>query len=275
MILRDIVRWKVLFVLCILILFSSIIVNIFSQTMAALVFSSIIVWLSLVPGLINPYLKEANMGDFVSVIMAVQVGGVAAAISGFLNVISGHFMGKLEIPLHTIKVAVCIFTLNLAVPLMYNLVGQNILFTMYLYSILFYILFSVQTLLFSPAEIVEDIKFAFIGLPMAFITNKLYLLMFGGMLDNMVKNGFRLSSGFLIITGIIVAVLLGVRYWVKQTTVPLKKIQTQSNIQKGISYPQSAQPVNYIPSVPSFNKKTTVDRLVNENLRLREYFQNK
>ena len=107
--------------------------------------------------------------------MAIHFGGFKIAVLAVVYVIGLTFFSKMWKPDLAIKGAIASFFAFLLVPVLYfRVFDQNLLWTLYSYTAMIYSFTGIMSL-FSAGNIAEDIRFAMISLPIAYLTNLIYV----------------------------------------------------------------------------------------------------
>src|SRR3989338_10878245 len=144
----DLVDWKAAkkatFAMYIII----VIVMAINQKAAALLLFSLLCFWSRLITMLNNYIKDLDVIDFFSVLISINLGPFSAAAFAFLNMIIPRLFGRLEPLNYVFKDAVAVSTAALLTPIVYSLTHNNLLITMYCFTIIRYIVYMAQTFLF-------------------------------------------------------------------------------------------------------------------------------
>ncbi|HIK02005.1 TPA: hypothetical protein H1008_02720 [archaeon] len=197
----EVIRWKRLYYFSLFAFIISVVLFKLSPVISAIFMFSMLSWWTLLPGRISPYLMEINIGDFFTVMIALYIGPIEGAIFGFLNIWAGPIFGKAERLQLTSRISIVAIVATLLVPTIYNLTGQSVLYTLYGYSISFYTIHLASSLMISRRAFLNVMKFSLIALPMAFITNKAYLSVFGEFSGWIAGSGIGIGSEMILATG--------------------------------------------------------------------------
>lgn len=179
----------------------------FNRTTSLIFFLLLLSFWSIIPGMINPHLAEADIYEMVFVIMALQFGGLLAGLIAvpyiiLITLVSIHFE-----PNYAIRYSIAALITLPLIPLVYKLLGNNFLLTLYSFTIISYTVILVVTLFIMTAEFFETIRYMMISLPVAFITNTIYVKLFGNPLLAFFDKNLQLKLGMpLSIGGILLIV---------------------------------------------------------------------
>jgi len=213
--LEDLVKWKPLYyaslVIAVLVLFTYF----FFPTLSVILFFALLGLWSRVPCMFNIYTKELEIIDFLAVMIAVNIGGFPAAFFAAILMMFSHFFAKIEYPSYAFIGAAALFTASLSTPLLYNYLGQNLLLTMYAFTIVRYIVRAILGLAIFPAEQFTFVPAYIVGLGLAYLTNTVYILLFGNYITKMFTHGFRIHWGFFAVA-IGILGFIGAKKWLEK-----------------------------------------------------------
>lgn len=116
------------------------------------------------------------MSEFFLVLFAIHFGGIAGGLIAAVFVATLPVFSRMWKPIHVAKSTVCLFITIAIMPIFYfHVYNQNLLWTMYTYTAIIYGTIAIATLVFTPGEFFEELKVAVIALPLACLTNLIYV----------------------------------------------------------------------------------------------------
>ena len=195
----EIIRWKRLYYFSLSAFILSAIFFKINPLISAILMFSMLSWWTLLPGRISPYLMEINIGDFFTVMVALNIGVVEGVIFGFLNIWAGPIFGRAERLQLTRRISIVAILATLLVPTIYSFTNQSVLYTLYGYSIAFYTIHLTSSLMISLRAFLNVMKFSLIAVPMAFITNRAYFSVFGNSSTHFA--GIEIGSEMMWVSG--------------------------------------------------------------------------
>ena len=174
-----IVRWDRFYYISLSFFLLGLILMPFSRTASVIFFLLLITFWTAIPGLINIYLIEVDVYEMVFTIMALKFGGILAGLIAIPYIFIHSIVSIQFKPLEAVRYAIAAVTTLSIMPLIYSFWGQNLLLTMYSYTVIAYTIYLLVTIFLMPAEIFETIRYMLIAIPIAFITNTAYVNLFG------------------------------------------------------------------------------------------------
>tara|TARA_Y100000031_G_scaffold147949_1_gene183600 strand:- start:14703 stop:15527 length:825 start_codon:yes stop_codon:yes gene_type:complete len=181
------------------------------------------------------FTKDMDLIDFFTVILAVHVGGLFAGTFGWVMMVFSRFFGPTEDMDYTIKDAFAFFFGGLLTPVFYALTNQNLLITMYLFTLIGrYGVYLLEDFIFTPGLIWRDLGLILAGVPLAYFTNTILVSLFGESLDRLFETGLRINFGLLFF---VTAGLVG--FFVLSRVIERGERDTKSSIKKHSHYQAS------------------------------------
>jgi len=173
---EGIVSWDRIYYASVGIFIAAVITGFFSNTISFVLWIILISLLTEIPGFINHYLYEINMGEFFGVLLAIKFGGVKLGLVLAVYVLLLPVFSRMWKPDESIMGAISTFIAFALVPIFYfHVYNQNLLWTLYTYTAIMYGTIFLQIILFAPGKIFEGIRVAMIALPLAYLTNLIYV----------------------------------------------------------------------------------------------------
>ncbi|PLW80474.1 hypothetical protein C0585_02150 [Candidatus Woesearchaeota archaeon] len=195
-----------------------------------LLFSIVAIW-SRLPGMATPHIGDwilmLDLVDFFSMIIAINIGGVEAAIFSIIVNIGSKIMGEHGNWLLAIKDMIAVALTCMMIPYV-HLITSNIQITMALFTV-------IRNLWFIPMQVLMPAvswgKFWMLRIVWSsglFVINNLYSRFFGEFFDGLLKTGVNFSwSLFLLVTSVLVGVGIYKKYF-KKTTINQTNNTTQN-----------------------------------------------
>jgi len=218
----ETIKWKPFYISSVVIVALVLLTYFFFPTLSVILFFALIGLWSRIPCMTNPITKDLEMIDFFSVMIALNVSAFAGAFYAGGLLIFSHFLSKIERPRYAIYDSIALFIAALATPFVYAYLGQNLLFTMYAYSIIRYVVRGIFFLALWAGELPGMMPSILINIGTAYLTNTVYVLLFGNYITKMFQNGFRIHWGFFAVT-ISILGFVGTRKWMEKKYKVLNK----------------------------------------------------
>ncbi len=168
-----------------------------------LLFGIVALW-SRIPAMMTMFTRDVEVVDFFTVIIAINMGGLVAALFGSLLILFSRIFGPLEDLDYTIKESVCFFVgafFSLAV---HNLFG-NVMWTMFSFTFIRYGFYPVLDLVTTPGKVWLTVIILVVSAPVAVISNLLLVNLFGDALDAIFAKGAVLSWELLLFVTAVIA----------------------------------------------------------------------
>lgn len=214
--LADLVNWKGAKKATLIIYLVVIILIPFNQKIAAILLFSLLCFWSRLVTMLNDYIKDLDVIDFFSVLISINIGALQGAVFAFLNLSIPRFFGRVEPIAYVFKDAVAMAVAALLTPIVYSLTHQNLLLTMYIYTVMRYVFYLAQTISFDRSELGLDITYCFIGPWIAYFMNTIMVKVFGGALDEVFKKGIVVSKELFLFVTIVILIYISISYIVKK-----------------------------------------------------------
>tara|TARA_Y100000031_G_C8151931_1_gene352775 strand:+ start:217 stop:696 length:480 start_codon:yes stop_codon:yes gene_type:complete len=148
------------------------------------------------------------MGEFFGVLLAIHFGGIKIGLVCAIYVALLPLLSRMWKPDESIMAAFATFISFSLVPVFYFYVyNQNLLLTLFTYTACMYVIMIIITLLVAPGKLIEGFRIMLIALPLAYLTNLMYV----GILENWAMKMFKPTLSFpLYMKLIIFIILLGI-----------------------------------------------------------------
>ena len=200
---EQFVLWKPVKIVSVILYIIVVLLLPISKFWAAIMLLALICFWSRIPGLISPFLKELEVVDFTTCMIAMNLGGLFAGIFGSMMFLIPRIFGPREWYLFTLKNSAGIFVAGLLTPIVFQSLG-NPLYTMYCFTIIRYIVLIGLTVFVEPEGLMIEIGYSSCNMFGAYISNTLLMKYFEGPLNNMFDNGVNFDlSVFLFISAVI------------------------------------------------------------------------
>jgi len=210
---QDFVLWNQLKITTGILYIIFLLLLVISPFYAAILLFSIICMWSRIPCMISDFTKDMDIIDFFSVLIAINVGGAFAGVFGMINLVLPRIFGPREYILYTIKDGICFFLCGLLTPFWYYVTDGNLLITMYMFTAMRYTFYILLTLVIDPSQIGLETFMCAAGIPVAYVTNTIYVTFFGKSLDNIFKKGLSVSwELFAFVTAVIIGYMVLSKY---------------------------------------------------------------
>jgi len=206
-----VVRWDRFFYISLGYFLLGVICMPFSPTASVISFLMLLSLWSSIPGYINLHLIEVNIFEMVFVIIALRFGGFLAALLSIPYAITSSLMSVHYEPKDVIRWSLGAVITFPFIPVIHSYLGGNLLYTLYAFTIISYTIYLVATILILPGQIFESIRYLFLALPIAFLTNMLYVKVFEDPMLALFNPNMELKLIFPIIIGAILLTIGGVK----------------------------------------------------------------
>ena len=237
-----IVRWDRFYYISLSFFLLGLVLMPFSRTASVIFFLLLITFWTAIPGLINIHLIEVDVYEMVFTIMALKFGGILAGLIAIPYIFIHSIVSIQFKPLEGVRYAIAAVTTLSIMPLIYSFWGQNLLLTMYSYTVIAYTIYLLVTIFLMPAEIFEIIRYMMIAIPIAFITNTAYVSLFGDPMLALFDANLELKLGLPFVLGAFLIAITGVKLYVWYS-----KRQEKKKAQKPKPATPKPQPVTSEP----------------------------
>jgi len=218
--LLETIKWKPFYISSAAIVVLVLLTYSFFPTLSVVLFFALIGLWSRIQCMTNPITKDLEMIDFFSVMIALNVSAFAGAFYAGGLLLFSHFFSKIERPRYAIYDSIALFIAALATPLIYSYLGGNLLLTMYAYSVIRYLVRGVFFLSLWAGELPGLMPSILINIGIAYLTNTVYVLLFGNYITKMFTQGFKIHWGFFLFA-IFILGFVGFTKWLrKQKWIP-------------------------------------------------------
>jgi len=194
------IRWAPLYFTSIAIFFFSLLARAFSPLASSLLLLFLFGLLSRVPCMVSDFTKDMEFVDFLTVMIAVSLGGIWGGLFGASILLfsrlfnSGGDGGYSEHPGYTAMEAFNFLLIGSASGVIYSVFNGDLLYTMYAFTALRYGLTVLFTLLFAPSYLFYCLQLLAVGAVVAYATNTVSVLLFGDYLVSILRSGPSLSA---------------------------------------------------------------------------------
>jgi hypothetical protein len=185
---NEFVLWKPIKVVSVIMYSLVLLMFPFSQFWATIMLFALICFWSRIPALISMFTKEFEVIDFFTVMIAIHVNGLFAAVFGAFLMMFTRIFGPREWFIFTVKNSIGIFIGGLLTPLFYSLTGSA-LYTMYCFTIVRYILLIITTIIIEPEYLMLEIGISSVAIFMAFFLNTVIMKTFEPVLNRVMASG--------------------------------------------------------------------------------------
>jgi len=226
--LADIVKWKPFYIASVVFVVLILITYFFFPTLSVVLFLALVGFWSRVPAMFNRAVKDLEMIDFLSVVIAINLGAFAGAFFAGGLLVFSHFFTRTEYPRYAIMDGLAMFIAALATPLIYSYLGQNLLFTMYAYTIVRYIIRGIFALTVFPGELPGLIPIIACGIGLAYLTNTVYVFAFGNFMNQLFVKGLHIHWGFFAVA-IGILGFIGSKKWLGEKMTEFNKTKVKND----------------------------------------------
>ena len=205
---KGVVSWDRIYYTSVGLLVLAVLTGFFSKPVSFILWILLISLLTEIPGCVNHYLYEINMGEFFGVMLAIHFGGIKIGIICAIYVALLPLLSRMWKPDESIMGAIATFISFALVPVFYFYVyNQNLLLTLFTYTACMYITMFLMTLFIAPGKLFEGLRICMIALPLAYLTNLMYV----GILEDWAMKMFKPTLQFpFYMKMILFALLLGI-----------------------------------------------------------------
>lgn len=203
MALEKLILWKPLYKTTIVLYVLVFLLMIPAPQIATLLLFAIVAMWSRIPALMTIFTKDVECVDFLTVIIAIHMGGLTGAIFGSSIILFTRIFGPTEDLDYTIKESVCFFAGAFVSLGVFKLTG-NVTITMFSFTFIRYTLYPCLTLVTQPGKVFMDLVILSVSAPIAVFSNLLLLRLTGPALDRIFAKGAIVSWELLLfVTAII------------------------------------------------------------------------
>jgi hypothetical protein len=156
-------------------------------------------------------LIEINIFEMVFVIIALKFGGFVAAFLSIPYAIITSLMSVHYEPKDVIRWSVGAVLTFPFIPFIYSYLGNNLLYTLYAFTIISYTIYLLATIFLLPGQLFESIRYLFLAIPIAFLTNAFYVKVFKDPMLALFNPNMELKLIFPIIIGAFLLTIAGVK----------------------------------------------------------------
>jgi len=202
---KGIVSWDRLYYASVGLMVLAVITGLFSKTLSFILWITLISLLTEIPGFINHYLYEINMGEFFGVLLAIYFGGIKIGLFLAVYVVLLPVFSRMWKPDECIMGAISTFIAFSLVPVFYKYVYHgNLLLTLFTYTAIMYVTIFLQAAIFAPGKLLEGMRIVLIALPLAYLTNLMYV----GFLEDWAMGMFKPTLNFPVYMRVLLMTLL-------------------------------------------------------------------
>ncbi len=188
----ELVLWKPIYYVSIALLLLTIFSATINSVVATIVLFTLVSLWTRIPGLILPVARDLEMIDFFMLILAVNLGGIQAALFGVFALWFAKLFGPLENPHYTIKDSLAFVISGLLLPAIFAVTG-SLLLTIYAFVLLRYAIRFIISVGIDPDCLFEEITVIVLGIPIGLITNTIFVNIFGDFTSKLINEGLSFS----------------------------------------------------------------------------------
>ena len=199
---EEIIRFKELKYASLGLFVFSLVLIPFNTTLSAIFMFAVVGLWSRVPAFLSSFTKDSEIIDFLTVVIALNLGGLAGGLFGASMMLFSRIFAPLEYIGYTAKDSVSLFVAGNVVPIIFFITGGNLLFSMYGFTAIRYIVYIILTGIFEPEWLMMEIGYCFIGIFTAYMSNTLVVAVFGDFATNILKTGLGFNTslfGFIFL----------------------------------------------------------------------------
>jgi hypothetical protein len=203
---KGVVSWDRIFYASVGLVVLGLLLGFFSKTLSFVTWIILISLWTEIPGFINENLIEINLSEFFFVLLAIHFGGFWIGILGIGYTAMLPVFSRMWKPTFAIKGAIAFAVAIGTSPFFYyNVYNQNLLWTLYTYTAILFGLMAIISLFLTTGEFFQEIKLLAIALPLAYLTNLLYVFA----LENWAIGMFLPTARFPGVYKIVILVAMG------------------------------------------------------------------
>ncbi|MFC1454521.1 hypothetical protein ACFLQI_00325 [Candidatus Undinarchaeota archaeon] len=209
----PVIKWNLLFWMSISV-FALIFISLPFSPFASTIFSFLLLsmW-SRIPCHIGYYTKDMEIIDFFAVVIGVNIGLLWGGMWGFAVMWFTSVYGKCEAPLHTMASSLGMLAGGLVAPFAYAYFNNSLLLAMYTFTVARYVVGYAVVFTIGQAIAFEEIKALVPCLIIAYITNTIYVLLFGDYFTTkLLVRGMQIDWTLVLFMGCVLAVLTYVKF---------------------------------------------------------------
>lgn len=210
--LKQAVFWKPLLYTSIGMFVITILLIFVSPFLAAIMSFAILTLWSRIPAMMTRFTKDLDIGDFFSVMIAINVGGIQGAAFGTLNLWFSRIFSTVEPFEATIEDSVAFMVWIPLMPFFYDLWGGNIVFTMYTFTLLRHTTHTLLAFVLEPQEVGYEFISSVVGIPIGFASNTILSTLFAEKVTKLTKEGLGLSWEILVFIAIVFGLIWLTRF---------------------------------------------------------------
>jgi len=200
---EDVILWKPLKVVSIMIFLLVIVLLPFSQFWSVIVLFGLICLWSRVPSLASMFTKDFDVVDFFVVMLAIHVGGFFGGVFGFIVMMFSRLFGPNEYFLYTLKDSLGIMIAGFLTPLFYSVTGSALV-SLYAFTVVRWVIYLGLTTVLDPEYMALELGLCSLGTLTSYLYNTFVMKTFEGALLGVFAGGVHFSLGlFIVATGVI------------------------------------------------------------------------
>jgi len=214
---KDSVRWTPLYYTSLVLIPLTILLSRTHPVGAALLAFALLGTWSRVPCMYSLLTKDLEFLDFFTVMVAVNLGALIGGAFGIIVFLFSALFAKKEPFVYIASDAVCFLAGGLLTPLFFHLTGNNLLITMYLFTVVRYGL-SILFLVAMPQFLLVGLQLLAIGAVIAYTTNTVMVTFFGDITSLLFQEGLGFNMyllSILIILGAYIIIGKTIDNWLK------------------------------------------------------------
>ncbi len=203
----EIVMWKPLYYVSIVMFVLSLLAYPFSQTFSVVTILALISVWSKIPGYVHFVFNKLAMNDLFTFIVGAYLGSLAGGLFGASVVLFGRIFGVNEYVPYTIRCAIGLFIAGMLAPFAVSVAGGININALFIFEGIFYAAYYTMVFLFAKDEISLEAGLLPFVIFFDFVLNATWLGSFGGAINNLMLNGVSSGWTFIVFVGIILGII--------------------------------------------------------------------
>lgn len=223
------IRWGALYytslvVFALILLFS--LLNPFVVTILS--FALLALW-SRVPCMTNDITKDLEVVDLFTILIALNIGRFGGGLFGLSLMLfsriynKGEQGGYSETPIYTIIDAFSLFLVGLLAPNIYSLMGNSLVYSLYVSTAIRYVLGYAELAIFVPSEFFYWFRLVIPALATAYAFNTVSAIVLGDYVSGLLKSGLSVPWGLVLFFFVVLAAAALLRFIGKHAQIEVER----------------------------------------------------
>ncbi len=223
------IRWGALYFTSLAFFALILLFSVLNPLLATVLSFALLALWSRIPCMTNDITKDLEVIDLFTILLAINIGRFWGGLFGFSLMLFSRFYNKgesggySETPLYTVSDALLLFLVGLFAPEIYALVGNSLVFSLYVSTAIRYVLGYSFLAVFFPSEFFYWFRLIIPALATAYAANTLAALVLGDYVSGLLKNGLSVPWGLALLFFVVLAVATLLRFIGKHAQIEVER----------------------------------------------------